>query len=268
MKPIFASLLLVVGCAKQSTTTLGAADSQSAGQAMAADVEDSAEGFGPVDMGTSAVPSCITLTGDTSDPDGDSIPTNATLTFACTTTELGLTGTVTGTETVMDTEPDAVAWAFSATANLHGSLTGAGKASIVTDRSGSIVASQATAIGPFELARMLDVTTVLTGAAGQSATVDQTNAWTITYTPTATWTPAGVVVAGSLTATGSWDVTVGSASADATLATPTPLTVTPSCASRITGGVVTGTYADGSGTNTITVTWTGCGVSTVGFATK
>src|ERR1700690_490647 len=119
MKLSLALLLVATACAKQATGTLGESDSQSAGQAMAADIEDGAQGFGSINTGTSLLPSCITASGDASDPDGDSIPTNATLTFDCTTTELGYTGMVTGTEMVMDTEPSTAAWAFHATANLH-----------------------------------------------------------------------------------------------------------------------------------------------------
>ncbi len=263
---LFLIAVALVGCAKKDTT-LSAADSQSAGQALAAEVEDSASGYGPVAT-QSAAPACVTLTGDTTDPDADSIPTNATLTFNCTNTELGYTGTLTGTEMVTDTEPNTAAWAFSANADLHAALTGPAGASLTVDRKGSIAATQTGAAGPFGLARSLDVTTVLTGAGVHptSITVDQTNAWTITYTPTLTWMPGSVVVGGTLDATGSWVVSVGDAQAEASIATPTPLTVSPSCNSRVTAGVVVGTYPDGANEDTITVTWTGCGISTVTFA--
>ena len=258
--------LALVGCAKKDTT-LSAVDAASAGQALAAEIEDSASGYGPVAT-QSAAPPCYTLTGDTSDPDADSIPTNATLTFNCTDTEVGYTGMLTGTEMVTDTEANTAAWAFSANANLHASLTGPAGGSITVDRKGSITATQTGAAGPFGLARALNVTTVLTGAGAHPAsiTVDQDNAWTLTYTPTVTWMPGSVVVGGTLDATGSWVVTVGDAEAEASIATPTPLTLTPSCDSRVTAGVVVGTYPNGAKEDTITVTWTGCGTSTVTFA--
>ena len=260
---VFLISLLVVGCVKKDGG-LSPGEAQSAGQALGAEIEDGAKGFGSVAHGAAATPPCTTLSGDTADPDGDSIPNNATVTFNCSDTSLGYTGTLTGTLNVADNQPAALAWAFAGTANLHATLTGPAGGMIVTDRQGSIVASQATAVGPYQLARTLTVTTVLTAANGNSATVDVDNDWTINYTPTATWTPGMIVVGGKLEAQGSWNVDVrGGASASAALATPTPLTLTPSCESRVTAGTVTATYANGTKTNTITVTWTGCGASSV-----
>src|SRR5450432_3267011 len=180
--------IVAVGCAKNDTGgTLGGADAQNAGKALAAGIEDGSTTFGPVSTsGAGVVPSCVTLTGDTTDPDQDHIPTAATLTFDCTSMAFGYTGTVTGTEMVTDAQPSAVAWAFSASADLHSTLTGPGGASITSDRSGTIVGSQSSGVGPFGLDRTLDVTTVFKNAAGAAiATVDETNAWTITYTPQA-----------------------------------------------------------------------------------
>jgi hypothetical protein len=78
-----------------------------------------------------------------------------------------------------------------------------------------------------------------------------------------------VVVGGTLTASGDWNVSIGTASAEATLASPTPLTLTPSCATRVTAGTLTATYAGALGQmDTITVTWTGCGTRTVTHTTK
>ena len=143
------------------------------------------------------------------------------MTFNCSDTSLGYTGTLTGSLNVTDNQPAALAWAFAGTANLHATLTGPAGGMIVTDRQGSITASQTTAVGPYTLARALTITTVLTGADHNSATVDVDNDWTITYTPTATWTPGAIIVGGKLAATGSWNVDVrGGASASATLARP------------------------------------------------
>jgi hypothetical protein len=44
------------------------------------------------------------------------------------------------------------------------------------------------------------------------------------------------------------------------VSTPTPLTLTPTCETRVTAGVVKATYDDERGVaREITVTWTGCG---------
>jgi hypothetical protein len=268
VRVILVVVMLGGGCVKKDTGTLGEADAQNAGKALAAGIEDGTTTFGPVStQGAGLDAPCVTLSGDTSDPDQDSIPTAATLTFNCTSMAFGYTGMVTGTEMVTDGQPNASAWAFSASADLHSSLTGPGGASITNDRSGTIVGAQSSAM--FTLDRTLDVTTEFKNAAGATlATVAETNAWTIAYMPQVTWTPGGVAVTGSVTATGSWDVSVNSNSANATLATPTPLTLTPTCATRITAGVVTGTYKDGVKDSTITVTWTGCGSSVVTYVTR
>ncbi len=256
-------VIALAACAKQSSGTFGQAEATYAGQTLASGVEDNAAAYGQVNTGVGFDAGCVTASGDTTDPDGDSIPTDATLTFNCTNSGFGLTGMVTGTETVTDTQPSQAAWAFAATAMFHATLTSQAGASITQDRSGTLTATQASATGPFSLARTLDATTVFKGDRGNTlATVDETNGWTMTYTPSASWTPGGVVVGGSLGVTGSWSVTVNDKAADVTLNATTPLTLTPSCATRVTAGTLVGTYPAG----TITVTWTGCGVSTVTFA--
>jgi hypothetical protein len=264
----FFAAVLAGGCMKQGDGTIGQADSQSAGTALATEVEDGASGFGPVATDGAGVDgACVTLSGDTADPDGDSIPNNATLTFACQQTQNGYTGMVTGTENVTDTAPNAPTWSFSAEANLHLSLTGPGGASITNDRMGTITGAQSGAT--FSLDRMLTATTTLKAtAAGQGISVDEDNAWTLSYTPMIAWTPGAIVVSGTLSATGSWSVTVGGNSADATLSTPTPLTLTPSCATRVTAGTLDATFDGGGHTNTLAVTWTGCGSKTVTFTAK
>jgi hypothetical protein len=169
---------------------------------------------------------------------------------------------LTGTLDVTDDSPSAIAWAFTGTANLHGSIT-ATNASLTSDRSGSIKATQTSALGPFQLARTLVVTTVLV-VGRASVTMDVDNNWTLGYTPQATWTPGGLAVTGLLTATGSWNVSVGAHSAQWTLATPTALTLDPACATRVTAGTVTGTFQDAAGAmRTVTVHWTACGKSVV-----
>jgi hypothetical protein len=261
---LIAVCMVGTGCVAKDDGSLGKSDSKSAGDALGNGIEDSAASFGPVNAGATADAACTTLTGDTTDTDADSIPANATLTFDCTAMALGYTGTLTGTETVMDSQPAAVAWAFAATADLHASLTAPLGGSIVRDWSGTITATQASLVGPFALDRTLDAVTVFTPRSLPATTVTEANAWTVTYTPQATWTPGGVVVTGSLTATGTWDVTVGNRAAHATLATPTALTLSPSCATRVTAGTITGTY-ESTLTHTISVTWTACGQRTVTY---
>jgi hypothetical protein len=254
------------GCAKQDDGALSAGEARAAGDALGNGIEDAAATYGPMRT-AGADTSCITLGGDSSDPDGDAIPVGATLTYDCTSEALGYVGRLTGTQAVVDDQPAALAWAFSATADMHASLTGPGGATITSDWDGGIVGSQASAAGPYALERVLDVVTTFTGGgdAGRiTATVTEDNDWTVTFTPQVSWTPGAVVVTGSLAATGTWNVTVGEKTRGATLSTPTPLTIDPACETLVTAGVAVGTYPlVDDGTGTITVTWTGCGARAV-----
>lgn len=252
-----------IGCAKQGDT-LSAAESQNAGLVLAAGIEDSAVQFGPMTTAQFTT-GCLTLSGDGTDPDGDRIPTSATLTFNCADKLLGYTGTVTGTLSVTDDQPSAVAWAFTGVADLRSSLTAPSGASIANERTGQLVGTQSSPTGPFALVRTLDVTTTFKAASGATVIVDESTEWTIQYAPQITWKPGEIAVGGSLTASGMWNIAVGNRSAAATVATPTALTLTPGCATRVTAGTVTGTYQGGGKTNTISVSWTGCGQSTVTF---
>jgi hypothetical protein len=79
-----------------------------------------------------------------------------------------------------------------------------------------------------------------------------------------TFTPGGPLVQGNIGVTGTWNIGVGAVTAVATLSTPTPLVLTPSCATLITGGTVTGSYEDSAGsTGSVSVAFTGCGAHTV-----
>jgi len=267
MRTLFISLAvgsLAVGCVAKDGS-LGRGDSQSAGDALGNGIEDSAGSYGPVNAGAMADAACVVLSGNTADTDQDSIPADAKLTFNCTAMALGYTGTLTGMEGVVDNMPAAIAWAFTASADLHATLTGPFGGTIVRDWAGQIRATQASAAGPFALARTLDVTTVFTppGAHPRVTTVTENNDWTITFTPMVTWTPGGVAVVGSLSATGTWNAAVDSHDVLATLSTPTALTLTPSCATRVTAGQVRGTFEDDAVMRSITVTWTACGQRTV-----
>ncbi len=261
----------ITGCAQSDDGGGGLEQTQvkAAGDALGNGIENSAATYGPM-TGSGADSTCVTLTGDPADPDGDAIPNDATLNYDCTAQALGYTGMLTGKLNVVDDDPETLAWAFTGSADMSASLTGPGSASLTSDWTGSLVGSQVTALGPYALDRTLDVETVFAsgggdlGGARTMTTVIEDNDWTVTFTPRATWTPGGVVVDGTLDATGAWNVTVDDQTLTATLATPTALTVTPSCETLLTAGVATGSYpVEGGGTATITVTWTGCGQRSV-----
>lgn len=265
---LLAAILATTACMRRGVEEDGAlsnAQVRSAGDALGNTVESSAGTFGPMAPPAQGADSdCVVASGDTTDADGDNIPASGTLTYACTATAIGLTGTLDGTITLTDDTPNAAAWSFTGTADLEASLTGGGGASIVTTRAGQLVATQASVLGPFSLTHDVGVTTVFTsgGDAGpaQSATVTEEGNWTLTFTPTVAWEAGQLIVRGSLEATGDWNVTVGAAAANATLSTPTPLTLDPACETRVTAGSLAATFPEeGGGEGSITVTWTGCG---------
>jgi hypothetical protein len=241
------------------------AEARAAGNALAAGLEDAAAAYGPIALGATVAPDCVSSTGDSSDTDNDTIPVDATLSYDCTAKRLGYTGVLTGTQAVVDDDPGALAWAFTAGTQLHAALTGPFGGSMVTDSSGSIVASQRTVAGPFDLTRALDLTTVITNVRGVRIEVSETVDWIVTYTPNIEWSPGGFAVTGAIAADGTWAFAVDTHHAAATLSTPTPLQLTPDCDSRITAGVVRAAFATELGEASISVEWSGCGRSTVSF---
>jgi hypothetical protein len=267
-------ILLAGACVKKDDDgTFSQAQAKAAGDSIGSSIETSAALFGPLDQTTSLDEGCVAVTGDPADPDMDNIPVNGTLTFACSAEGFGLVGMLTGTLAITDDQPAAQAWAFTGSANLRASLAGTGgNNSITIDRDGSIVATQASVVGPFSLAHDVDQVTVIRTGGGDgggglnpsTTNITEQASWTLTVVPMVSWTPGGLIVTGSLAATGDWNLTVDEASADATLATPTPLTLDPACATLVTAGVVTATYPVlGGGSETITVRWTGCGAHVV-----
>ncbi len=259
-------MVLAAGCMKTATGTIGAADSQTAGNSLAAEIEAGATSFGPVATSGAANGSCVTLSGDTSDADGDSIPAMATLTFDCIASQNGYTGSLTGTENVTDTQPNMGTWNFTANADLHMELIGPNGGSLTNDRTGTITGTESGIM--FGLERSLASTTTLAAPGGASISMEESHAWTVTYTPTTDWMAGAVVVGGTLSATGTWDVTIGNNTAAATLDTPAPLTVSAGCPTRLTAGSLTASYEGGGHMNTITIAWTGCGTHTVTYAAK
>ena len=260
-----ASLLLVGICACSAKGgTLGQSDSQSVGTALGSGIEASAKVFGPMNAMTTAANGCVTISGDVADADQDNIPNDATLTFNCTTTSLGLTSTLTGTMSVTDDQPTAIAWAFTGSQALDATVTDQRGDNITVTTSGQLTATQQTNV--FGLERAATVTTTVTDARGQSVSVDETADWNVTFTPQATWSPGQVVVTGDLDAQGSWNVVVGDNSAAAAIATTATLALDPACDTRVTGGAVEATWASGAHTAVLDVEWVGCGQSNITFS--
>lgn len=261
---ILGVLCVGVGCVNREEEGLTAAQQASAGDALGVGIEESAQGFGKVSDFASADAPCVVLSGDTADLDQDSIPNNAKLTFSCTGTALGFTSALTGTMGVVDDQPAVAAWAFTGMRDMNWTLTGPNGGSVVRDADGMLVSTQGSAGGPYTTRRMLMTTTVFTTDRGAKATVEEDINWNVTFTPMVSWTPGALIVRGTVNASGNWNVTVGENAASAMLSTPMPLTLDPTCFSRVTAGKVVGTYVDTNDREgSITVTWSGCGMRTV-----
>lgn len=262
------ALALAAGCSgnKDGAKTIDNTESQAAGKTLALSIEESAGAVGPADQGAAFTASnaCVTLSGDTSDTDADHIPADATLTFTnCVKTTPTVTATFNGTESVHDDQPAAAAFAF--TLNVDGTLDLAATsgATETIHRTGSIVGSTPSA-GTYQLAHDR-LTTVDAQGGGQTFSASENYQLTTTYSPLSAWTPGTAPVAANYTADGAWSATVNGASADATVATTTPLHFDPACDTHVTSGTVTATFSGPNATRTLTVTWTGCGARTVQY---
>lgn len=92
--------------------------------------------------------------------------------------------------------------------------------------------------------------------------------WAETYTPSqgASWTAPWTPLPGTLAVDGAWSIEMNAGAAGASVSTPTPLTITPSCATRVTAGVLSATVHNPDGSShTLSVTWTACGAHTTSF---
>lgn len=263
-----AALVLAAGCGGKmgAAKTIDNTESQNAGKTLAASVEDTANALGPADQGAAFASSnsCATLSGDVSDTDGDHIPANAVITFTdCTKNAPGVTYVLNGTETVKDDEPTTPAFAF--TLGVDGTLVAtAAQATATVHRTGSIVGSVPTP-GTFQLAHNRH-TDENAQAGAQTFTATEDYVLTAQYTPSIAWTPGQPAVAGTYSVDGTWNATVQNASADATVATTTPLSLDPACDTHVTAGTVTATFNGPHATRTLTVTWTACGTRTVTYS--
>ena len=238
-----------------------------AGQVLAAEVELAAYQYGAQIPTMGINNQCTSISGDSTDTDGDFIPVSAKLVLDCSKKMLGWSGTVTGTQTVSDTQPNAVAWAFDMGVTLDATVTGSYGGSAVNSTTGTVTASQQSAVGPYTLDAVLDATTSITTAMGKQYEVVEDVDWSMTYTPTFDWIVGmGPVVTGILDVDGSWSVTVNGATTTASIATPTSLTFDPECRpTRVTGGVVEASFMYGGKTAVISVEWTSCDQSNVTY---
>jgi hypothetical protein len=275
----FVVALYLTGCAADETDETDEEDvpipgspfsqlrAKLAGQVLAGGVELAAYQYGSQIPVQGINPQCTTISGDRTDADGDQIPVNGVLSLDCTKQLLGWTGSVAGTQSVVDTQPSAIAWAFAMTANLEASVTGPTGGSAVNTTAGSLTASQGSMLGPYDLDVVLDATTNITTPLDKHFDIVENLDWTVRYTPDIDWAPGGgFIVTGVLDVSGAWNVGVNGKTATTTLSTPTALIFDPECRpTRITAGVLEAAFEYEGEMAAIAVTWTGCGNSAVAY---
>ena len=136
----------------------------------------------------------------------------------------------------------------------------------MVDTLGSTIATQDSLAGPFGLTRALDVATVIETAGGKRIEIGETVDWSVQYAPVLQWSPGGPAVAGILTASGDWDVSVGARSGAGFGVDHRAAHPAPDCESRITAGTVVAAFVEGDQSASISVQWTGCNDSEVTVA--
>lgn len=205
-------------------------------------------------------PNCPTVAPAVpADADGDGVPDQATYTFIaanCMDPEDGLT--VTGMLSIADPTPQTASLDYTATVD---SLT-ATFSTAQLEIGGNVAVAET----PGQITLQVNDTLKATETSPQQTSNGLTENVNATYT-----FPAGEtllvendpVPAGTLSLTGNLTYYIGAQTYSFTAATTTDLTIDPNCDSSVTAGVVTVTFT-GTSSGTETITWTSCGVYTVG----
>lgn len=210
--------------------------------------------------------SCPTASPSTpADEDADGVPDLATFTYTaehCTDTENGETATITGSWVAGDTTPNTPDLDDNEQLN-NMLLTESGSQfalRLAADGGVSIVETT----GKVVLTENLSLAIQETAPQAAQDSLSQVGTAEFDFSPSgnplieSSQLPAGTLhinLNESFVLGGQTDYTF-------TIATPTALTIDPTCLSTVTGGVVTITF--GSGTTTVeTITWTGCGAYTI-----
>jgi len=194
---------------------------------------------------------CWTVSGDQTDSDGDGVPDSVSITYtSCTDSYDGWTETYDGTETFSDPTANTSDWAYADVYDLTVAATD-GTDSETDHMTGS------DSFGP-DGASWKDSETFADDYSGtyqgQAFSGHATEDWAEVYTPNGAWSPDQPLVAGTYTVTGDWSDTIDGQSVSASISTPDPLVIDPACDTYFVSGTVVAT----DGTNTETLTWTGC----------
>ncbi len=273
------TLSLVIAPACSSGAGMGEADARPgdlpfsdlqarmAAQSLGAEITLAARLFSPL-VTSSFDSQCYSIAGDSNDSDGDTIPVDATLTLDCSERFLGAQGTLTGTFSVSDTQPDAKAWAFTASEDFSVAATGPFGGMASMGSTGSITASQGGGLfgGPYDLVATILSQAQIVNVMGQEFNISNDIDWTVSFKPDLEWSAGAVPVVGVLEINGSWSVGVNARAAVATLTTPEPLTFNPNCQTLLTAGIVRAEATfENNEPAVIRLVWEGCGMPTVTY---
>lgn len=215
-------------------------------------------------------PSCVTMTPNPSvDTDDDGIPDTVSTVAGpnCQFTEDSLTFTISGSLIEGDPTPAVADADYMATANnLTIGFSGNGDSATI-GLNGTATVTETT--GSLSQNDNLTLTLVSTGADTVNATYAQN--WMATFTFNgSTLLGSQPLPSGTLNITGTTNYSGNGKTYALAISTPTPLTFSPSCntSSQITAGVVQATFSGTSGSDYVTLTWTGCQAPTVVFVSS
>lgn len=194
-----------------------------------------------------------TLSGDTTDTDGDGIPNNATATFSCNGSSNGVTATESGTLSFADPTPQTADLEFNSNVNLQISETGSTNGDGALSLTGRTALTQTTGTlsESGNLAFDISITNAPNNGSG-SLKLTTNNTATYTFTGTAP-TVFGSVPDGSFDLTGNWNYNVKSSALTAymsfSISTPGGLSIMASCQNNgghIESGEIDIKFTDGT----------------------
>ena len=254
---------LATACGKPAAkATLDQSNSQLAGATLGATVEASAMDLkgGP---GGAAAAGCYTVSGDTSDPDGDGIPSNATVQFDnCTVSGTAGTAVLNGSLHLQDDDNASKSFNFTGDSALILVETDPAGDSATIKRVGGIQGIEPADASSFELKHAVG-TEITAQSEGVSHDLTEKYGFDEGYAPSSPWAPGDALVAGTYGLKGAYDITVDDQEAKAGIITAVPLQLDPSCSTLVVGGEVDAAFAGPNDKRFLKVTWTGCGQRTV-----
>lgn len=209
---------------------------------------------------------CVTATGDVSDPDADGVPMAATYSYNCTNIKyFGVTANITGVANISDPSTDPNTKGFdSEVKDLRLELTGAYKGRDFSEKRNG---TRNPRITPTGLTFQHDLTVLrdYQGAYGVDKTVLIANKLNWVFTPADGTTIVfdQPLPSGSVNASGTFSFDRDTLDKSFNVTTTTPLQYDATCQKlpRYTSGVLQAERSSSNnGESTITITYTGCGV--------